>query len=184
MYQALDCRFIFWAIAANSLLPEAPFCFTYSKVRTCWRPNTLSSMYNIHLTFLNASLESALHNVASGQTNVIWDKSKGKHCSIAAAVLAQSVERLTAEREVAGEIPGIWPTLKVLKWLTNESTAIALQMARPSRGSDDRVKWRSPISTTVLNTLIYTQIKGNFFCSHLDICSLVFHSDCEIKTTF
>ena len=59
-----------------------------------------------------------------------------------AAGLAQSVERLTAEREVAGSIPGTGPILMVLKWLRNEGTAFALQMARPSRGSDDHVKWR------------------------------------------
>ena len=29
--------------------------------------------------------------------------------------LGQSVERLTAEREVAGSIPGVGPTLRVLK---------------------------------------------------------------------
>ena len=32
-----------------------------------------------------------------------------------AAELAQSVERLTAEREVAGSIPGTGPILRVLK---------------------------------------------------------------------
>ena len=32
-----------------------------------------------------------------------------------AAGLAQSVERLTAEREVAGSIPGAVPSLRVLK---------------------------------------------------------------------
>ena len=59
------------------------------------------------------------------------------------AGLAQSVERLTAEREVAGSIPGAGPLLRVLKWLRNEGTSFALQAARPSRGSDDHVKWRS-----------------------------------------
>ena len=34
---------------------------------------------------------------------------------VTAAVLAQSVERLTAEREVAGSIPGAGPLLRVLK---------------------------------------------------------------------
>ena len=34
---------------------------------------------------------------------------------LTAAGLAQSVERLTAEREVAGSIPGAGPTLRVLK---------------------------------------------------------------------
>ena len=55
----------------------------------------------------------------------------------------QSVERLAAEREVAGSIPGAGPLLRVLKWLRNEGTSFALQAARPSRGSDDHVKWRS-----------------------------------------
>ena len=36
-----------------------------------------------------------------------------------AAGLAQSVERLTAEREVAGSIPGAGLLLRVLRWLRN-----------------------------------------------------------------
>ena len=62
---------------------------------------------------------------------------------MAAAGLAQSVERSTAEREVAGSIPWVGPILRVLNKLRNEGTTFALQMARPSRGSDDHVKWRS-----------------------------------------
>ena len=56
--------------------------------------------------------------------------------------LAQSLERLTAEREVAGSIPGAGPLLR------NEGTSFALQAARPSRGSDDHAhhgKWRSSL---------------------------------------
>ena len=53
------------------------------------------------------------------------------------AGLAQSLERLTAEREVAGSIPGVGSLLR------KEGTSFALQAARPSRGSDDHVKWRS-----------------------------------------
>ena len=64
---------------------------------------------------------------------------------MAAAGLAQSVERLTAEREVAGSIPGVGSILRVLSKLRNEGTTFALQMAKPSRGSDDHVKWRSRI---------------------------------------
>ena len=59
------------------------------------------------------------------------------------AGLAQSVERMTAEREVAGSIPGAGPLLRVLKQLKNEGNLFALQAAEPSRGSDDHVKWRS-----------------------------------------
>ena len=59
------------------------------------------------------------------------------------AGLAQSVERLNAEQEVACSIPGAEPLLRVLKWLRNEGTPFALQAARPSRGSDDHVEWRS-----------------------------------------
>ena len=59
------------------------------------------------------------------------------------AGLAQSVERLTAEQEVVGSIPGAGPILRVLKSLRNEGTAYALQAATPSRDSDDHVKWRS-----------------------------------------
>ena len=63
---------------------------------------------------------------------------------LTAAGLAQSVERLTAEREVASSIPGAGPLLRVLKWLRNEGTFFALQTARPSRGSDDLVKYSVP----------------------------------------
>ena len=54
--------------------------------------------------------------------------------------LAQSVEPLTADREVVGSIPGALPILRVLKYLRNEGTAFAMQMAIASRGSDDHVK--------------------------------------------
>ena len=52
-------------------------------------------------------------------------------------------EHLTAEQEVEGSIPRAGPLLRVLKWLRNEGISFALQAARPSRGSDDHVKWRS-----------------------------------------
>ena len=48
-----------------------------------------------------------------------------------AAGLAQSVERLTAEREVVGSIPGVGPILRVLKLLRNEGTPFALQQPGP-----------------------------------------------------
>ena len=38
---------------------------------------------------------------------------------VTTAALAQSVERLTAEREVAGSIPGTGPILRVLKITEN-----------------------------------------------------------------
>ena len=57
-----------------------------------------------------------------------------------AAGLAQSVERLNAERKVAGSIPGAGPKLRVLKLLTNEGTFLVLQTSRPSRGSDAHLK--------------------------------------------
>ena len=60
-----------------------------------------------------------------------------------AARLAQSVERLTAEREVAGSIPVAGLILRLLKYLRNEGTTFAAQAAGPSRGSVDHVKWRS-----------------------------------------
>ena len=59
-----------------------------------------------------------------------------------AAGLAQSVEHLTTERKVASPIPGAGLILRVLEYLRNEGTPFALQAARPSRGSDDHVKWR------------------------------------------
>ena len=92
--------------------------------------------------------------------------------NLTAAGLAQSVERLTAEREVVGSIPGAGPILRVLKYLRNEGTVFALQTAGPSRDSDDHVEMAvpspvgdvkivSPISTFVLNTL--TLKKSAFF---------------------
>ena len=73
-----------------------------------------------------------------------WKKLKTSlKTALTAAGLAHSIERLTAEREVAGSILGTGPILRVSKWLRNEGTAFALKMARPSRGSDDHVKWRS-----------------------------------------
>ena len=59
---------------------------------------------------------------------------KGKR-DITAAGLAQSPERLTAEREVASSFPGAGPILRVLKYLRNEGTPLhckllALPMAR------------------------------------------------------
>ena len=66
------------------------------------------------------------------------------------AGLAQSVELLTAEREVAGAILGTGPTPSVLKQLINEGTAFSLQTGRPSRGSDDHVKWQSRLRQETL----------------------------------
>ena len=47
--------------------------------------------------------------------------------------LAELVEPLKAERQVAGSIPGAGPILRHLK----KGVAFALPKARPSRGSDD-----------------------------------------------
>ena len=57
--------------------------------------------------------------------------------------LALLVERLTAEREVVGSIPGIGLILRVSKYLRNEGASLVLQTARASRGSDNHVKWPS-----------------------------------------
>ena len=61
-----------------------------------------------------------------------------------AAGLAQSVERLTAEREVAGSILWAGAVLMVLKKLISEGTPFAPQAARSPRSSDDHVKWWVP----------------------------------------
>ena len=49
---------------------------------------------------------------------------------LTAAGLAPSVERLTAEREGAGSIPGTGPTLGVLKSLRNEGIALDCKTVR------------------------------------------------------
>ena len=55
----------------------------------------------------------------------------------------QLVERLNAEWEVTGSIPGAGPILRALKLLRNEGTPVAMQAGRILRGLDDHVKWRS-----------------------------------------
>lgn len=74
------------------------------------------------------------------------------------------VKCLTVEQEVAGLIPATTrPIPRVLKSLRSEGTSVALQMARPSRHSDDYtkmaalsllgdVKILSPIGTFMLKT--------------------------------
>ena len=80
--------------------------------------------------------------------------------------LAQSVESLTAGREVDSSIPGARPILWVLKYLRNEGTPLELKAAKPSRGSDSPRKMAVPspvadvkilslISTFGLNTLTF-----------------------------
>ena len=54
-----------------------------------------------------------------------------------------STERLTAEQEVVASITGTRLILRFLKQLRNEDNSFALQMAKPSRGSDNYAKWRS-----------------------------------------
>ena len=56
------------------------------------------------------------------------------------------MKRFTAEREVAGSIPGPRPHTRGLKKLKNVGTSFArkrTKTARPLRGSDDYVYWRS-----------------------------------------
>ena len=87
------------------------------------------------------------------------------------AGLAQSVERLTAEREVAGSIPVAEPILRVLikiteKWRYSLCTAISARprkMAVPSPVGE--VKILSPVSTFVLNTLTLKSSAVFFFFS-------------------
>ena len=50
------------------------------------------------------------------------------------------VERLTAEREVAGSIPRAGPILRILKELRNEGIPFALQAGRLLHGFDDHVE--------------------------------------------
>ena len=65
-----------------------------------------------------------------------------------AAVLAESIERLTAEREVVGLIPVAGQNnTQRLEITETLGTCFPLQMARPSRGSDDDVMAACPISS-------------------------------------
>ena len=93
------------------------------------------------------------------------------------AGLAQSVERLTAEREVAGSIPVAEPILRVLikiteKWRYYLCTAISARpckMAVPSPVGE--VKILSPVSTFVLNTLTLKSSVVIFFFEFQDMWS-------------
>ena len=60
-------------------------------------------------------------------TKFYYYNQRNSQILLTAPRLAPSVERLTAEREVAGSI------LNFLKQLRNEGTPFALQVARPSR---------------------------------------------------
>ena len=114
---------------------------------------------------------------------------------------------MTAEREVAGSIPGAGPILRVLKYLRNEGTAFALQTAGPSRGSDDHVeavpsplgdvKIVPPITTFVLNTLtlkkkcvffsmtkLARETKGHFLLNEHSDPSFFLHNFDEIIIFF
>ena len=93
-------------------------------------------------------VDKALRQYISSESSPMQKSEFETYCNmhfitLSAAGLAQSVEHLTAEREVAGSIPGAGPLLKVLKELRNEGTLFSQATTRPSRGSDDHVKWRS-----------------------------------------
>ena len=60
--------------------------------------------HDVHVSRPSASLNTA-----------IWDARRITSTSLTVTGLAQSAERLTAEREVAGSIPGAGPLLRVLK---------------------------------------------------------------------
>ena len=152
---------------------------------TCTNPATWNVVqYLVNKTnmdsFQNESLSSIMKIAPYTVTHLFWSISPNSHCTslwnkmncitkpqqrISSVGIKES---LTAEREVAGSIPGTRPTLRVLTWLRNEGTTFALQIA--SRGSDDHVKWPSrlqqetlelvsPISTFVPNTWHDTQIE-------------------------
>ena len=68
---------------------------------------------------------SCLHKKYFLHDNTGW-LSFYTHLHLKLQGLAESVERLTEEQEIAGSIPVAGPTLRVLKWLRNEGTAFAL----------------------------------------------------------
>ena len=73
------------------------------------------------------------------------------------AVLARSVERLTAVREVAGSNPRTALILGILNELRNEGAPFALQATRPSCGSDDD----GPVSSRIRkNTVPQLALSG------------------------
>ena len=105
-----------------------------------WPTTKSGNIFDQHLWHGNVRNSAHLSKLTGHY--LLGDNLSYRHVSTAVG-LAQSVERLTAERKVAGSIPGAGPILRVLKWLRNEGTSFALPPARPSRGSDDDVKWRS-----------------------------------------
>ena len=70
----------------------------------------------------NSELKTVAPTAIGRRNSWIADQTECKNCKnsmdvvyLTAAGLAQWVVRLTAEREVAGSIPGAWPILRVLK---------------------------------------------------------------------
>ena len=123
-------------LLANWWITE--FCAIVSVAITLQREALEWNVTSCRMTARHVSLKFPTREIST------WKKLKTSlKTALTAAGLAHSVERLTAEREVAGSILGTGPILRVSKWLRNEGTAFALKMARPSRGSDDHVKWRS-----------------------------------------
>lgn len=71
----------------------------------------------------------------------LWETRSPHSPLLTEAGLAQSVERLTVERDVAGSIPGAEPILGVSLKITG--TSFALQTTGTLRGSGGHVKWWS-----------------------------------------
>ena len=108
------------------------FLFCLKKQAVCNLDNNYYSLHNKHLWNSRAPLHSLqfCHSLPQHYTqincylvqscqesfNVSPANSKTKDgCYLTAAVLAQSVERLTGEQKVEGSIPRVGPILRVLK---------------------------------------------------------------------
>ena len=87
------------------------------------------------------------------------------HCLLLATMaagLAQLVECLIEEQEVVGLIfPRARSILWVLKYLRNEGTDFALQMAESSHGSDDHIKWWSHLQKGGVKD----SVPSKYFCA-------------------
>ena len=140
----------------------SPYYYHYqNKVQQCFTSNNILSLGDLIITRIIYSLFNKSHaegfcyisqKLCHGNNSEDFPGPKlrkGENCIYCRLLdpnrgSVSSVRRACSFRARGrGFDSGAGPTLRVLKQLRNEGNPFALQEARPSRGSDDHVAWRS-----------------------------------------